>query len=566
VLFRSVRVGNTGYAGYGVNASNVLGRILSFDMTSTPAFPSFALSTRMTDYTGSWITEMTDAPNGHTYVGSYAGDRFGRISTTTMIYADLLSQIPSDCTRKVTAASISANGRTLTIGTDAQSSPALAGCIIRYIVDPITGAISDRSVASSITPAVPLRRPLWIVNDPDGYVGYLNDNGTIHRLRLKRTPFALPAAAVATATDSTDGGSIDVSWTAPTDTGGLPITGYLVEISTSPTGPWTDPTGNCADATTSTATACTISGLTNGTTYYTRVSAMNAAGATATASRQASSAVTPTGPAAAPDESDVTIADGRLDISWTEPLDTGGFSITGYIVEISTSPNGPWTAPGGTCAAAITSTSTATACSITGLTNGTRYHVRISAITTAGTGATLTTTGTPSTVPSAPTDVTTTARPGGIVVTWSPPEDDGGLPVIGYQVIVRGPDGEVIDIGEQCADSTAECTITGLVSGVTYTVEVRAINDSGTSAGSDPSSATVAAASSGTEPQGTGSTGTGTTETGTTGTESPGTGSPENVTLPATGGSAPTGTWIILLVAIGALLVRTSRVTRTRRT
>ncbi|MFN8016713.1 MAG: DUF4214 domain-containing protein [Acidimicrobiales bacterium] len=82
-----------------------------------------------------------------------------------------------------------------------------------------------------------------------------------------------------------------VSWSAPADNGGTPITGYKV----------TPYVGNVAQTTrtfASTATSQAITGLTNGTTYTFKVAATNGVGTGATSS--ASAAVTPTKPPYAP--------------------------------------------------------------------------------------------------------------------------------------------------------------------------------------------------------------------------------------------------------------------------
>src|SRR5205823_11863209 len=62
-------------------------------------------------------------------------------------------------------------------------------------------------------------------------------------------------------------------WTAPAGNGGSAITGYQVQVGTSAAGPYNNAAG-CP--TNSTATSCTATGLTNGTTYFFQVAAINA--------------------------------------------------------------------------------------------------------------------------------------------------------------------------------------------------------------------------------------------------------------------------------------------------
>jgi len=80
-------------------------------------------------------------------------------------------------------------------------------------------------------------------------------------------------------------GTVALSWTAPSNTGGVALTDYVVQYSTDQAN-WT----TFADGT-STATTATVTGLTGGTSYYFRVAAVNSVG---TGSYVTSTAIAPT--------------------------------------------------------------------------------------------------------------------------------------------------------------------------------------------------------------------------------------------------------------------------------
>ena len=78
-----------------------------------------------------------------------------------------------------------------------------------------------------------------------------------------------PTAVVATSGNS----QLAVTWVAPANTGGSPITDYLVKYSSNSGSTWTNFIHPV-----STALSCTVTGLTNGTSYVIKVIAKNAVG------------------------------------------------------------------------------------------------------------------------------------------------------------------------------------------------------------------------------------------------------------------------------------------------
>ncbi len=87
-------------------------------------------------------------------------------------------------------------------------------------------------------------------------------------IRLTVTPGPTVPGAPAAPTASPGDGSVELSWSAPADDGGSPVTGYTVTAS--PSG------ATCT--TTAPVTSCTIDGLTNGEAQTFAVVATNAVG------------------------------------------------------------------------------------------------------------------------------------------------------------------------------------------------------------------------------------------------------------------------------------------------
>lgn len=101
---------------------------------------------------------------------------------------------------------------------------------------------------------------------------YLDDQQLARRVDLNwvtgvNTPAPVPPGTPTGVTAKSGNTQVSVSWTAPTITGGSPITNYTV--TSEPGGKTTTSTG---------ATTVTVTGLTNGTAYTFRVTASNTAG------------------------------------------------------------------------------------------------------------------------------------------------------------------------------------------------------------------------------------------------------------------------------------------------
>ena len=277
---------------------------------------------------------------------------------------------------------------------------------------------------------------------------------------------ALPSAPAVTGSSSAPT-SAGFTWTLD-DTGGSSVYYQIVldDTNTIPTS-----TNN---------TSITLTGLSSSTTYNAYVRAVNANGpgpwsAPATVTTQAQSqsptpappVPAPASPPGAPTGVSATGGNSQATVTWTPPVDSGTYPISGYVVRAQ---------PGGqTCSTASTS------CTVTGLTNGTAYTFTVTASSAAGQGPASAPSApvTPRTVPGNPTAVTASSGVEQATLTWSPPASDGGSPITGYRVTT-------VPASAGCQTLATTCTITGLTAGQEYAVTVVAFNAAGESAPSQP--------------------------------------------------------------------------------
>jgi fibronectin type 3 domain-containing protein len=170
-------------------------------------------------------------------------------------------------------------------------------------------------------------------------------------------PPAAPAELQATAGNT----QVSLTWTASAG-----ATSYHVKRSTTSGGPYTQVAAP-------TTTSDTDTGLTNGTTYFYVVSALNTAGESANSSQVSASPTAPVTPPAAPAGLQATAGSAQISLTWTASA-----GATSYHVKRSTTSGGPYTQ-----VAAPTTTSDTD----TSLTNETTYFYVVSALNTAGESA-----------------------------------------------------------------------------------------------------------------------------------------------------------------------------------
>ncbi len=260
---------------------------------------------------------------------------------------------------------------------------------------------------------------------------------------------------------------VDLSWTAPSDTGGSPITDYTIQYSSNSGTSWNDFVDEVSPQ-----TSATVTGLTNGTEYTFQVAAVNAAGAGSFATTDAS--VVPATIAGAPTGVVGTSGNTQVTLSWTAPGSTGGNAITDYVVQYSSNSGSSWTS-------FSDGTSTNTTATVTGLINGTAYVFRVAAVNSDGTGnyAQTSSSVTPATTPGTSTSVAGTSGNTQVALTWTAPSSNGGAFISDYVIEVSSNGGGTwisFTDGESAATSAV---VTGLVNGTEYIFQVAAVNSAG---------------------------------------------------------------------------------------
>jgi hypothetical protein len=262
-------------------------------------------------------------------------------------------------------------------------------------------------------------------------------------------------------------GSVALAWNAPSANGGAAISGYRIDRRTTD-GEWETAVPNTG----STTLTRSVSGLNNGTAYVFRVAAINAAGAGEFSTESA--AITP-GKNAAPTNLRATAGNASVGLTWTAPPAITGLAILGYKVERRNGVGG-WTV-------VIERTeSNDTAYTVTGLTNGSSYTFRVSAVNARVTSdpSAESAAVTPFGFPGTPTNVRSTSPSAGkATITWTAPSSNGGSPITGYKVEARKGSGSWTVLAANTNSTSTTYNASNLTSGSSYAFRVSAINARG---------------------------------------------------------------------------------------
>jgi titin len=293
---------------------------------------------------------------------------------------------------------------------------------------------------------------------------------------------------------------VNLSWAAPEDTGGTPITDYAVQYSNDGGATWVDNTYEGREP--STETTAFVEIYSGDTAYAFRVAAVNANG-TGTYSETAYATTfvadgtyirTDFGndcytyevfadgqggerlaqisfycntPDQLPAPTVTLIGPDTIRVSWQQGNNaTASYSVEGSIDDFEDAETG--------------GQEFGLYADYGGLNPGT-YKFRVYAANPAGESA-WSEPSAPITIvgpPAAPTSLSGTAGNGQVSLTWTAPSSDGGAAISDYTVEYSTDSGSSWTVFSRAASTATTVTVTGLVNGTAYTFRVRAVNSVG---------------------------------------------------------------------------------------
>ncbi|KAH9498302.1 hypothetical protein Btru_006487 [Bulinus truncatus] len=249
--------------------------------------------------------------------------------------------------------------------------------------------------------------------------------------------------------------SVTLTWQPPTDDGGSPLTGYVIEKKDMTRPTWTKVEKVSPDKTT-----FSVQNLLEGSDYQFRVSAENKHGAseplaTDTAVKPKSKFDVPSKPLGPINFSDLD--ESSVTLSWKPPSTDGGQPIKNYNVEYREVRRSTWTKAGSV-------PGDVTTLKMEKLMEGNEYIFRVTAVNSEGESQPLESLDTvkpekPAGKPGAPGNLTVKETGKDFVkVEWSQPKSDGGSKITGYRLLMRedGSDEwkEVSKVGSQDSSFT----------------------------------------------------------------------------------------------------------------
>ena len=270
--------------------------------------------------------------------------------------------------------------------------------------------------------------------------------------------------------------AVTLTWTAPTDDGGSAIRSHQYRYSRNSGnfGSWT--TIPNSSATGANATSFTVRGLSAVdnmfTTFQFQVRAVNVNANGSESNTVGTFIDVPFGPV----NLEGTAGDRRVELTWDTP-DNGGSKILKYQYAVTDLHTNTEIIPIHTDIPG--SNGDTTSFTVTGLTNGVLYDIRVNAVNTVGPGTlNLIQGAAPATFPTAPRNLRAEAGDTQVTLRWTAPLYNGGYDISGYEYQQKtgtGNFGSWMDI-TGADDTTTEHTVTGLTNGTSYSFKVRAKN------------------------------------------------------------------------------------------
>jgi fibronectin type 3 domain-containing protein len=272
-----------------------------------------------------------------------------------------------------------------------------------------------------------------------------------------------------------DDSKVLLTWNSSSSDGGSAIANYTIYRGTSPG-------GETFLAMIGDVLSYLDSSVSNGQTYYFKVTATNAVGESPQ-SNEASA--TPATIPSAPQDVQVYDGDSYVNITWNPPIFDGGSAITGYMVYKNDS-----VVPYASLPASrfwLNDTS---------VVNGVTYIYNISAINNVGEGPTSTISGISMAAPSEPIVLLLKESDSEINISWIAPISNGGSTITHYR-IYRGTSPDDLVLLAELDNQTFTYTDTGLTNGETYYYRVCAVNAVGEGANTTEMIGTPVAAGKG---------------------------------------------------------------------
>ncbi len=165
----------------------------------------------------------------------------------------------------------------------------------------------------------------------------------------------------------------------------------------------------------------------------------------------------------------VSPGDRQVTVTWKDPQ--AGGAVDSYLIEYKESSE-----PDASFKTFATVAGTVRTSTVTGLTNGIAYTLRVTATNVSGSASSLGRSVVPTGTPSRPANQSYSAGDGSVTINFSPPENDGGMAVTNYSYSI---DGSTTFVSRTPASASSPITISGLTNGTTYAIRLRAINPFG---------------------------------------------------------------------------------------